>query len=41
MTCLDPLSAHVVNVQPCAGAKETDVSETLTPLPSRDNQVLG
>ncbi|KAM9049321.1 LOW QUALITY PROTEIN: ATP-binding cassette sub-family C member 4-like [Megaptera novaeangliae] len=38
---LPPACARVVNVQPCAGAKDTDVSKTQMPLPSRGNQVLG
>ena len=41
VTWLGPVSTRVVNVQPCAGAKDTDVSKTQTPLPSRGNYVLG
>ena len=40
VTWHDPLSTHVVNVQPHAGDTGTDVSKSLT-LPFRGNQVLG
>ena len=41
VTRLGPMSARVVKVQPCAGAKDSDISKTLMPLPSRGNQGPG
>ena len=41
MTRLGPLSALVVNMQPCARVKDINVSQTPTPLPSRGNQIPG
>ena len=40
VTWLGPISAHVVNVRPHAGAKDTDMSQGLIPL-LQSNQVLG
>jgi len=41
VTLVGPISACVVKVQPCAGARDSNVSKTLMPLPSRGNQVPG
>ena len=41
VTSFGPISAHVGNMQPHARAKDTGMNQTLTPLPSRGNQVLG
>ena len=41
VTWLGLISARVVKVQPCAGARDSNVSKTLMPLPSRGNQVPG
>jgi len=40
-TWCDPFSACIVNVQPCAGANDTDVSQIPTSLLFRGKQVPG